>query len=277
MGPCAGRARSRSRTSPRRRRSLPPWRWEREAHGSPPTAFIASIPRRTESSEVRSTTARGARGTSRSDHGIWVAGGAEFLTVAVAEKPTGPRTRPPGVLDARSGTYLGAGIGDTREVLRRSLGDGRAFDPTARLAVGLRTPSSHTTVDPTLDVAYDGFTLSFTRRPGGVTRVRELTVSVPGARTRRGLRVGDPLERTTRSYPDARCDLRAAGVDGIAGGDLMPREPLCLFGESECVVIQAAGDPIHTLAAVDLTQPSGTPLPIPFERRRRCARSACPR
>ena len=208
------------------------------------------------------------------DHGIWVAGGADFLTGAVAEESNGPRTRPAGVLDERSGTYLGAGIGDTREVLRRSLGDARAFDPTARLAVGLRLPSSKPTLDPALDVAYDGFTLSFPRHPEEVPRVRQITVSVPGARTRRGLRVDDPLGWTRRSYPNATC--HQPGVGGIAGGSITP-EPFCLFGEADCVVLQAAGDPIHTLAAVDLTQPSGTPLPVPGDRRRRCARSARPR
>jgi len=108
-----------------------------------------------------------------------VADGADFLTVAVAEESTGPRTQPAGVLDERSGTYLGAGIGDTRGILSRNLGDARAFDPTARLAVGLRLPSSDATLDPALDVAYDGFTLSFPRHSEEVPRVRQITVSVP--------------------------------------------------------------------------------------------------
>jgi len=54
-------------------------------------------------------------------------------------------------------------------------------------------------------------------------------------------------------------------------------EPFCLVGEADCVVLKAAGDPINALAAVDLTQPSGTPLPVPYERRSRCSRTDRPR
>jgi hypothetical protein len=125
------------------------------------------------------------------------------------------------VIDARTGTYRGVGLGDRATRVRHAFGKPAHFDPDEGIfppdadpdAVGgppVITPPRRTPSASASDHLLRFRGASFLVRSGHVYAV---VVTADGARTREGVGVGDALDRVRARYPGARC-ARAFDADG---------------------------------------------------------------
>lgn len=199
---------------------------------------------------VTSVLRTGARGTD-----LALGRGAAWLTdtrsraLLVAERTGRPqaRTRPPGTIDERRGAYLGVAVGDDRDRIAQALGGASPLPPGVPLRHGIRAPSFGR--DPRTTVAFDGFSYLLNG-----DRVAAILVSVPGARTGRGVRVGDPLTAVRKRYPRARCADGKVDEDGSATTGLyaaqgpLGLEPFCAVDLGPCLGMEIAGRTVHTIA-----------------------------
>jgi len=78
-------------------------------------------------------------------------------------------------------------------------------------------------------------------------------VSVPGASTGRGVRVGDPLSAVAKRYRRARCadgkvddDTATTGLYATEG--VLGLEPFCVVDLGPCLGMEIAGRTVHTIA-----------------------------
>jgi len=206
--------------------------------------------------------------TSAGKTDLALGGGAAWLadagsrTLLVAERTDRPqvRTRPRAAIDERRGAYLGVAVGDDRGRIAQALGDASPLPPGVPLRHGIRTPSFGYGVTT---VAFDGFSYLLSG-----DRVVAILVSVPGARTGRGVRVGDPLSAVAKRHPGARCadgnaDPKVEDEVGLfATGGPLGLEPFCAIDLGPCLRMEIAGRIVHTIAV--FAPDGGDPGPCGF-------------
>jgi hypothetical protein len=158
----------------------------------------------------------------------------------------------PGEIDENAGTYRGVGFGDPIRVVKRVFGEQRPageYEPGTPFRYpegGHFGPSvmqfgDYDPFGPTL--RYFDVVFTFKGRQGlGAFEVVE-----PVASTRRGVRIGDPLERADAAYPQLQC------------GTVHEQYPACSGKLGPGRFIWFGGDPIKSITM------STNPLPGPVE------------
>lgn len=122
------------------------------------------------------------------------------------------RPRPVSV-DARAGTYRGAGLGDSVAEVRRRLGDGErltADDPRQRDVGPSGLVTGPTGLRSRPELRY-GRSLSFLL--DGTARVEFVAIADRRAQTAEGVGPGDSLSRFREAYPGLRCGEGDAGLE----------------------------------------------------------------
>jgi hypothetical protein len=165
----------------------------------------------------------------------------------------------PGQIDERLGTYRGVGLGDPMPAIRRVFGEQRPAGDYEAMTP-FRYPEGYydgPTVVQFGDYEPFGPTLRyydvvFTFKGGRA--LGEFEVVEPGAGTRKGVRIGDPLEAVERRYPELRCGTVNENSD-------YPEFRACTGRLRSGHVIWFGGDPINAIAM------STNPLPGVLEHK----------
>ena len=154
------------------------------------------------------------------------AGGCSLIALEERpdDRPAATFTR----IDEVAGAYGPVTIGDGKKKLFDAFGPVRPVGANEEL-VPSGAAGSHLTAPPSLPLAahycYVDACFWLDERPPGLPededfgepgrgRVEGFEVTSPGARTLRGVRIGDDLDDVRRAYPELRCD------------EIPPREPL---------------------------------------------------
>lgn len=146
------------------------------------------------------------------------------------------------------GKYGTVRLGDSVRSVRRKLGFVRQADPQ-----GERTPTGHEwedlglpwSVSPPRRYRPGDRLISLLYRDIGLTSstrsgVYVIEIAAPGARTRRGVGIGDPLERAQTRYRGIRCGIRNRDTE-------YPEYPYCTMRFHSGVSIWFGQDPIRSI------------------------------
>ena len=123
--------------------------------------------------------------------------------------PAKPRPAKPEPLDEVVGSFRGVDFGDRRREVIRRLGL-PPRRPGSWEGVGTPTHSAGPRgrcEPPSLSYKTVDFVLTCARR------VWDMAVIAPGARTRRGVSIGDDLDEAEAAYPEITCDTAELGSD----------------------------------------------------------------
>lgn len=152
----------------------------------------------------------------------------------------------PGEIDEVAGTYRGVGIGDSLAAVKRVFGEQRpAGDEEA--GTPLRYPDGSDDGPWVIQFGKDdpfGPTLRYHDVVfyfRGAEELGAFEVVESGATTRRGVEIGDPLERAEGAYPELHC--------GIVNEDTDYTEyPACTGRLAASRYIWIGGDPIKSMS-----------------------------
>jgi hypothetical protein len=145
-------------------------------------------------------------------------------------------------IDERAGTYRGVGVGDSTRRVEQVMGQPAPFhgnyapvghdyyEDGAPVAVQEPRPPRHET-------ALRYRTVSFHVADG---RVYGVEVVDPGARTKRGVRIGQPLKDARRLQPALRCDTALAGSE-------FPSFPYCAGKVAPGIYMWVGQDPVASI------------------------------
>jgi hypothetical protein len=144
-------------------------------------------------------------------------------------------------IDEHAGTYRGVGLGDSVQRVKQVMGSPARFH-------GNLSPVGH-------DYYKDGAPVAVQKprsRHDSALRYRNVSFEVadgrvygvevvdPGARTRRGIRIGQPLEEARRLQPGLRCDTALAGSE-------FPAFPYCAGKVAPGVYMWVGQDPVASI------------------------------
>jgi hypothetical protein len=159
----------------------------------------------------------------------------------VSELETGPARRT--TLEER-GTYGGVGLGSSEAEVRAALGEPGGGDGYKPLSESDYRGPPHIRalggVKPIL-LRYDESAYLLNAR---TKRVFSMIVSKPGATTRAGVGVGDPLSGVRRNYENPVCGRAVAGEPLF--GDEVPTYPWCRIRRGD-VEVFFGDDPIQSI------------------------------
>jgi len=122
---------------------------------------------------------------------------------------------PAGVVDAGAATYLGAGVGDRTRRLERLFGQPLPGENVMPPGVEYYDVGGPTSFTAPRRLRFRGRTWRYEGVSWHINggRVTALTTVRQGARTTRGLTIGDPQARVLELYPDARCHTANEGTE----------------------------------------------------------------
>jgi hypothetical protein len=169
---------------------------------------------------------------ARPRRSLWREGAAAALAIAVGFLAAGARApwlndpRPPArfaVVDEVRGTYGGVGIGDTPTEMRavmgpiEPLGENDSFRPTGAQDYS-EGPWSHSAGGGFAypDVAFwlPPDSAKPSGAPGSTGLISGFELTSPGAKTLRGLKLGDDLAEAAQAYPQLTCGMSDRGEYG---------------------------------------------------------------
>ena len=159
-------------------------------------------------------------------------------------------------IDELRGTYRGVGIGSEPRSIARVFGEERLSGPNEGIAprgdefVEIGGPASFASpcraASPTL--RYEHVSFAFCNG-----RVYFVLVAVDGARTRRGVSIGDSLDEVRRAYPSARCGEAPAGESLFGGQEWYP---YCAVRTADERWVWFGRDPIKSIALARVRMPA---------------------